>query len=409
MIPRRLDRYLLGRALAPMTAVLTSTMVAFLLERLLRSFQLLAQSDRGFDFLVQLAVNLVPHYAGLVLPGGFFIGLFVAVNRLNNGSEIDAMLAGGVSLGRITAPFVALGLVFTVLSVLLYGFIQPYTRYGYRAVMHAARNAGWSGEVKSQAVLSPDPNLVLTADGVDQTGHLLNHVFIRRLAPDGREDVLTAQYAEVHRDKDKRNVTLKLVDGQELSRSPRGAPLLLRFDLFTVRLPLVPAAKLLRARGGEETELTLVELVQQGFREEPTQRLSQTLRAELYSRLARAIALPFMPLLAVPFALTAKRAGSTPAMAVAGVLLFAFQGSLIFAQGLVAAGRAWALPAQGLPIAIFATACLATFLLSRDRPGENPVNWLAEQTADAIAALVRVARRGEVRGLAAKATPCGES
>lgn len=397
MIPRRIDRYLLRCALAPMAAVLASTMVAFLLERLLRSLQLLAQTDRGFDFLVQMAVNLVPHYAGLVLPGGFFIGLFVAVNRLNNASEIDALLAGGVSLGRITAPLVALGLVFMMVSLILYGFLQPYTRYGYRAVLHAARNAGWSGEVKPQAVLSPGPDLVLTADQVDKTGHLLTHVFIRRRDPGGRDDVFTAQYAEVRRDRDGRSITLELVNGQQFSQPQRGSGQLLTFDLLSVRLPLSAPARLLRARGGEENELTLVELAGRGFgRADEPEPVRQAMLAELYSRLARALALPFMPLLAVPFALTAKRAGSGPAMTVAGLLLFGFQTSLVFTQGMVAAGRLTAAVAQGLPIALFVTAAVTVFLLSRNRPGENPVNWLAERCADAIAAVMRRLRGAPV-------------
>lgn len=393
MIPHRLDRYLLGRALAPMGAVLASTTLVFLLERLLRSFELLALTEHGFSYLLQLAADLLPHYAGLVLPGGFFIGLFVAINRLNVGSEIDAMLAGGVSLGRITTPLVALGVVFMALSLVLYGFIQPYTRYGYRAVMHAAHNAGWSGEVKAGAVLSPDPDLVLTADGVDQTGHLLTHVFIRRRAPNGHEDVFTARYAELRRSADRRTATAQLMDGQQFIRPAQGSPQLLTFQLLTVSLPLTPPAQLLRSRGGEEIELTLDELARQGFAPNTPALLRETLLAELYSRLARAVVLPLMPLLAVPFALTAKRSGSAPGMMVAGVLLFAFQTSLIFTQGLVASGRAWALPAQGVPFALFVAACVATFLLSRDRPGDNPVNWLAESTAEAIAAIRRAALR----------------
>src|ERR1044072_4301310 len=122
-----LDRYLLRRAAAPMSAVLISTMVAFLTERLMRSFQLLSQTTEGFKFLTELLVNLVPHYVGLTLPGGFFIGLFVVINSLNKSSEIDAVLASGVSLGRFAAPLVGLGIVLMLFSVALFGFIQPYS------------------------------------------------------------------------------------------------------------------------------------------------------------------------------------------------------------------------------------------------------------------------------------------
>ena len=101
-----LDRYVLRRALTPMMAVLICTMVAFLVERLTRSFELLSQTTDGVRFLSELLVNLVPHYVGLTLPGGFFIGLFVVVSSLNRSSEIDAILASGISLGRFARPFV---------------------------------------------------------------------------------------------------------------------------------------------------------------------------------------------------------------------------------------------------------------------------------------------------------------
>jgi lipopolysaccharide export system permease protein len=109
MVLSTLDRYLLRRALTPMMAVVVSTMVAFLFERLMRSFDLLSQTTQGFRFLTELLVNLLPHYVGLTLPAGFFIGLFVVVNGLNRSSEIDAILASGMSLGRFATPFVGLG------------------------------------------------------------------------------------------------------------------------------------------------------------------------------------------------------------------------------------------------------------------------------------------------------------
>lgn len=378
-----MNRYLLTRTFGPMAAVLISTMLAFLLERVLRSLDLLAQTQDGFGYLVELMANLAPHYLGLVLPVGFFIALFVVVNQLNNESEIDAMLASGVSLGRISTPFVALGVVLMLISLLLYGFIQPYSRYGYRAVLHAAENAGWSGQIQPRALLSPDPSLILTAEGVDPTGQRLQKVFLRRLSPGGREDVLTAAFADIHRNQDGLSVTLDLRNGQQLSTDPNGRPHLLTFSDLTLRLPLAPAARLLRSRGsGEESELTLIELARMGYGG-PTPALPrQTLLSELYSRLARALVLPMMPLLAVPFGLSAKRARSRAAFGIAGVLLFAFQSSLLLGQGLADKGTISAANAVGWPFAIFSSVCFLTFISSRKTPGENPVNRLAEFVSD---------------------------
>jgi len=185
MIPNTIDRYLLRRTLTPMSAVLVSTMVMFLMERLMRSFQVLSQTTEGFRFLMELLVNLVPHYVGLTLPGGFFIGLFVVVNGLNKSSEIDAILASGISLDRFAAPFVALGAALMVFSIVLFGFIQPYSRYAYHAVLHAVANAGWNGDVRPKALLSAGKDILLTADTADASGRHLQRIFIRELGPDG--------------------------------------------------------------------------------------------------------------------------------------------------------------------------------------------------------------------------------
>lgn len=392
-----MDRYLLSRTYGPMAAVLSSTMVAFLLERLLRSFHLLAQTEHGAGYLVGLVVNLAPHYLGLILPVGFFIALFIVVNRLNMDSEIDAMLASGMSLSRIAAPFVTLGLLLMVLSLLLYGFVQPYSRYGYRMVLHAAENAGWNGEVKPQALLTPDRTLELTAEGADPTGQVLERIFIRRILPDGQEDILTASTARLRRNLDGRSATLELQNGQQFTTPAHGSAYLVSFSSLTLQLPLAPAARLLRSRGaGEETELTLIELAQLGYGARPPALPRQALLAELYSRLARAIAMPLMPLLAVPFGLTAKRAESRAAFAIAGLLLFAFQVSLLLGQGFAEKGTVLAVVAIGLPFGLFAGACILTFVTSSRTPGENPVNRLTEWVSDGLRRLST--RRGARAG-----------
>ena len=147
------------------------------------------------------------------------------------------------------------------------------------------------------------------------------------------------------------------------------------FTSLTLRLPLVPPARLLRHRGiGEETELTLVELANRGFGAEPPALPRQTLLAELYSRLARAIVLPLMPLLAVPFGLTAKRVESRAAFAIAGILLFVFQVSLLFGQGMADKAALPAAIAIGVPFAGFAAIAIATFVSSQRSPPAKPIS-----------------------------------
>jgi lipopolysaccharide export system permease protein len=380
---RLIDKYILRLTLWPMLGALGVTLVALLLERVLRLLQLLSESSNRFGFVAELAANLIPHYLGLTLPAAFFIALFVVITRLNEGSEIDALLASGVSLTRIVTPYVALGTVLMVLSLVLFGFLQPYSRYAYRAVLHSAQTAGWSGVAEPQTFFAPDQNLLMTADDVDETGEQLKRVFIRKVLADGREEVTTASSGRLIRNPNGSQVTLELRDGQQFGTSPKGSPRVLGFESFSITLPRSSAEKLLRARGMDARELTLGELARQA--RSPSPRIPrQTLLAELYARLARSFALPLLPLLAVPLGLAAKRGGRAPGVIIAGLLLISFQHMLQLGQGLATSGRAAALPAVGLPFAIIATICVATFVSSRKRPGQTPVSVLSEWIADAI-------------------------
>lgn len=101
-----------------------------------------------------------------------------------------------------------------------------------------------------------------------------------------------------------------------------------------------------------------------------------TLLAELYGRLARAAFLPFLPLLAFPLGLAAKRGNRTPGLIIAGVLLLAFQHSLQLGQSLAESGKAMPLAAIGIPWLVFTSLSLWMFIGSRKRPGQTPVTEL---------------------------------
>ncbi|MDZ4322017.1 MAG: LptF/LptG family permease, partial [Phenylobacterium sp.] len=242
-----------------MVGCLAVTLVALLLERALRLLDLLSQSSDRFGFVVQLTGQLVPHYFGLALPVAFFVALFIVITKLSDGSEVDALLASGVSLTRLAAPFVCLGLILSLLSLAVFGYMQPYSRYAYRAVMHAAANAGWNGELQAGAFVTED-RLIMTADQADPQGQRLEGLFIRRITEAGREEVITAKAADLQVSSDRTTVTLTLQNGRRILQGADGNYDILEFEQFATTAPLAGATALLRARGGDERELTLGEL-----------------------------------------------------------------------------------------------------------------------------------------------------
>lgn len=367
-----IDRYVLRLTIAPMIGCLAVTLVALLLERALRLLDLLSQSAERFGYVVQLTGQLVPHYLGLALPVAFFVALFIVITRLSDGSETDALLASGFSLTRLSVPFVGLGVTLMALSIVVFGYAQPYSRYAYRAIMHSAATAGWNGQIQAGAFVS-DGDVTMTADEADLKGQRLEHLFIRRLTPEGREETITAEAADLTVSPDGATVTLNLRNGRRVIQTATGGYDILQFQSFVTQAPLAGSQALLRARGGDERELTLTELAE-AARSKNSIIPAATLKAELYGRLARAAFLPFLPLIAFPLGLAAKRGKRGAGLVFAGVLLLAFQHSLQLGQGLAEGGRIPPLAAIGVPFVLFTGFGVWMFLGSRDRPGDTPIS-----------------------------------
>ncbi len=371
--PSILDGYVLRMLAAPALAVLGVTLVAFLLEQTLRLINQLEANGARLGYLFGLVSNMVPYQLGLALPASFFAAMFMVIARLDEESEIDALLAGGIPFERIVAPLMFLGVILGVVSLLLVGYLQPYSRFGYRAVLNAATEAGWTAELDPQVFIHAGPDFTISADQVDATGRALKGVFIRRKSKDG-EFVVTADEGRLALRPDGKTTDLKLQGGLILADAPDGGARLLRFGDFSDH-EILSAGQSLRPRGGDEQELTIPELVTELGR--PDAMIpKRALQAELYARLARSLAIPFLPLLALPLALAAKRGRRTPGLIVGAVILVAFHHGITLCKSFAANGQVDPLTTLGGMFIAMAAFAIWLFMSSRRRPGETPISSL---------------------------------
>jgi lipopolysaccharide export system permease protein len=395
---RLLDRYMLKLLSEPAATCLGVTLIAMLLERVLRLINEMAATGAHFSFMFGLVTNLVPYYLGLALPASFFISLFIVVSRLDNGSEIDVMLASGRSLTRIAGPLIAVGCVLGVISIILFGFLEPYGRYGYRAVQNAAVNAGWTAVLQPQVFLSPGQGITISADQSDASGRKLKGPFLRRLTPEGVETVVTASTGVLSLNPDGKTTRMELSGGVEYSDAPNQAGRVLRFQHIGAAQALGIAPKL-RARGGDAKELTIFEIIHE-MRSHDKMISMRSLQAELYERLARAFAMPLLPLMALPLGMATKRGRRAPGLIVAGVVLVAFHHGVAMAKNLASQGDADPLIAIGGLFAAFAAFTCWLFFFST-RPGQTPLSGILE-TLQVL--LDKLPKRSKVQAKARRAS-----
>jgi len=383
--PSVIDRYLLAQAMRPFIVSILVVLLTLLLERLLRLFDMFATSSDAFHTVAQLLADLVPHYLGLALPAGFFISVFSVMARLRTESELDALMSAGLSVQRIARPFLLVGLALGIFGIALYGYLQPYTRYTYRALFYAASHSGWSPRLQPGMFVDVSGKLQLTADRVSSSGRQMEGVFLRQSTENG-ERIVTAASGDLLSSEDRERVVLLLHDGSILRDGPDGQPSVTQFGEATFNIPLTPRFAPFRQRGESERELTLNELAEEASAATPQLPVSR-LRAELHSRLARAFSLPLVPLLAVPLAMTAKRRQHSAGLVIASAILVSYHHLLNAGASLAATGALPVFPAVWGPAGIFAALCLWLFVTAGAAPRDN---WLtrsveAVQAASAVA------------------------
>ena len=260
MTPRRftvtrIDRYLIWRMAPRMGVALLVTLVVLLMERVLRLIDLVTAQGAPLDLVVGMALNLVPHYLGLALPATFCIAVLTSLAALSRENELDALENSGWSLRRIGVPFIAAGVVLAIVSLPLFGVLQPYTRYGYRAIKHAALNAGWAGRLEEGVFIDAGNGLLISAGEVDPTGRVLSRVFVIQREGDA-ESVFTARRGLIMPDQKARVVRLLLKDGRGLV-----ADGWLDFEDLKLAREFAIDRNPFRPRGRSERELTFPELL----------------------------------------------------------------------------------------------------------------------------------------------------
>ncbi|WP_395020256.1 LPS export ABC transporter permease LptF [Dongia sp.] len=390
---RLIDGYILRRVLLPMLAAVGIAMAALLMQRLILLMDLFANRGVPFSLVLEMLGNLAPFYLGIALPAALFIGVLHAGSRLSSDSELDAMRAGGMSLLRLMLPVLALAAVLAVISGYLLGWLQPLTRYNYRALVHAVTDTQWDSAIERGAFFTGFGGKTIWVGDISEDGHTLTKVFVKEKGEDGHNIILTAERGDLLKQPDL-ELTLSLHNGARSETSANGDTI--QSMTFTqLDLPLESiASQPYGPRGGKESELTLTELARYTVNT-PDHLDQEDILAQLNERLVRSVSILFLPLLAFPIGISSRRTSKSLRMIVGVLFLISYYEVLQFGEAWVSKGRIGPALALWLPCGIFASCSLWLFWVAERRPGQDPL----ARIFDDVAALGRFFQRRLPDGL----------
>jgi lipopolysaccharide export system permease protein len=376
----RIDRYVLERTLTPLVATVSIALIALLLERMVRLMELLVNQGGPLFLVLKMISNLIPHYLGIALPAALFVGIMLATTRLSVDSELDAMNAVGVGLRRLLWPLMLLAFLISIVVFALYSYLQPHTRYAYRALIYAATNSVWDLALEKGAFFTGLGGYTVMVDDIAESGSRLQGVFIYRREDDGKTIAMTAESGEAFRRPEELQIVLRLQRGVRTEiRSDNGQATALTFDTF--ELPIDVALPAPFRERVSERELTIEELWSLRNKTDGAGPKRSAILAELHGRLVRTASLLIIPLLAVPLGLVTRRNERNIGIAVGVVLMVFYHNMLNFGEAMATTGRVTPSVGLWLPFLLFSALSIWLFAAVSVWPRENPVVLLFARIA----------------------------
>jgi lipopolysaccharide export system permease protein len=336
-----IERYVIRQISIPLLTALGAGLSVLCAERIVQVLDITLGNRNSFGVVLELLAYWMPHYIGLAAPVALYLGLLFGFNKMSKDSELDAFLAAGVSLGRLTRPVSLVAFLLAVNAAAMFGWLQPYSLYAYRATVHTLANVDVF-YLAEEGVFMQSGSRTFILDKLARRDNSFQRIFLYDDKAEKGSETITAQSGQLVDDPENRRPILRLYTGHRLevkqpadltTKNTPQAPLVGDFESADIAMGELQDA-VFRERGRRVRELTLTELY--SAMQEPgiSAARMNALASQFHLRLALVALVMVLPFLALPYAIGQRRGNRAYRFAVALVLLVAFheilqQGALL--------------------------------------------------------------------------------
>jgi lipopolysaccharide export system permease protein len=307
-----LDRHVLKQVSLPLGGALVIGLLMLLADRMVRLLDTTLGKKNSFAVVFEMLAYLVPHYLGTAIPAALFLGLLLGFGKMSANSETDAFMASGIGLHRLARPVILLGVVMSIFSLVVLGWVQPHARYAYRSVVFDVQNVDVF-YLAEEGVFMQAGDRTFIIDTLDRNKNAFQRAFIFQDKGAAGSETVTSARGSLIENPDGQRPTLHLEEGHRLTlkKLPRyDDPVAVNGEVTEFALADTPLGKIskdiFRPRGEDERELTLPELFQR-IDNPPHGATRAEVASELSERLVNAVSILILPFLAIPFAVGSRR------------------------------------------------------------------------------------------------------
>ncbi|HMA42927.1 MAG TPA: LptF/LptG family permease, partial [Gemmatimonadales bacterium] len=220
---RILSRYLVRQHIAPLGFALSALTALMLLNQIAKQIGNLVGKGLPTSVIVEVFVLSVPFIVAMTLPMAVLVAVLHTMSRLAADSEVTAMTANGISVGRIARPVLLWGAVVAILAFLWNDQVLPRSNHRLRTLLVDIQRKKPSLALKEQVINEVVPGqFFLRAALIDQATNRLRDVTIYDLGDADRRRIITADSGHMGYTPGQTDLYLALVDG-DIQEVRRGA------------------------------------------------------------------------------------------------------------------------------------------------------------------------------------------
>ena len=371
-----IDRYLARTIAVPLLGTLILAAMLLVLDKMLRLFDFVVTAGGPVSVVWKMLANLLPEYFSLGIPIGLMLGILLAFRKLALSSELDALRGIGIGFGRMLRVPYAYAVALMLLNIAIVGYIEPYSRYRYEGLRFDLRSGALGASIKVGEFNHLGRRLTLRIDSSEAKGTRLRGIFVQIDDRSGMSVAATAEAGRFLSTDDPDTILFRLRKGRLIQQSPKfPTPRTLSFDSYDLPVNL-PAVDRFRSRGHEHEELTLNELVREGYGPGPRTRERLAAQANLHFRLVEVVMMLMLPLLAVALAVPPKRSSSALGIFVGIVIIVAYHKVNQYAEQAGAQGRIEPMVALWVPLVLLSALIWWMYHVLAHKPGGQPIGAL---------------------------------
>ena len=237
---RIIDRYVLRELLPPFAMGVAVFTFFLVIDRIYHLIDLVITKGVPFLLVLGLLGFTLPSFLALTLPMALLVAVLIVGGRLASDAEVTALKALGVSPVRLLRPFLAAGLVVSLLAAVLTLWLAPLGNRAFQQHLFKILQSRAATGLKERIFSASFGQFTIYVQEVSPSQVALKGLLVSDERNAGVSRVIIAREGRLLTDEEQGRITLRFIDGQitETDVADGRRSRFTDFSLYDMNLPL---------------------------------------------------------------------------------------------------------------------------------------------------------------------------